>query len=157
AHHRDRLGMVALDLPSVSAAESLVPHVVREASHHRRLLQQEARQRGGILEQARVNRRTEPHLRVRRDITDCERDVVCFYRDPCVGQVSERNRGRHRDLLGGLKPKREPEELKKETAIIRDKGNPVRFYNYSYVKEILEKKHKVKCLCRRSLIGRNKW
>lgn len=34
-------------------------------------------------------------------------------------------------------------ELKKEAEIIRDKGNPVRFYNYSYVKEILEKKHKV--------------
>ena len=35
------------------------------------------------------------------------------------------------------------QELKKETEIIRDKTNPVRFYNYSYVKEILEKKHKV--------------
>jgi hypothetical protein len=35
------------------------------------------------------------------------------------------------------------QELKRETEIIRDKRNPVRFYNYSYVKEILEKKHKV--------------
>jgi hypothetical protein len=35
------------------------------------------------------------------------------------------------------------QELKKETEIIRDKRNPVRLYNYSYVKEILEKKHKV--------------
>src|SRR5215510_15359868 len=35
------------------------------------------------------------------------------------------------------------QELRKEAAIIRDKSNPVRFYNYSYVKEILEKKHKV--------------
>ena len=35
------------------------------------------------------------------------------------------------------------QELKKETEIIRDKSNRVRFYNYSYVKEILEKKHKV--------------
>jgi hypothetical protein len=35
------------------------------------------------------------------------------------------------------------QELKKEAEIIRDKSNPVRFYNYSYVKEILEKKHKV--------------
>ena len=35
------------------------------------------------------------------------------------------------------------QELKKETEIIRDKRNPVRFYNYSYVKEILGKKHKV--------------
>lgn len=35
------------------------------------------------------------------------------------------------------------QELKKEAEIIRDKNNPVRFYNYSYVKEILEKKHKV--------------
>jgi hypothetical protein len=34
------------------------------------------------------------------------------------------------------------QELKKET-IIRDKRNPVRFYNYSYVKEILEKKFSV--------------
>lgn len=34
-------------------------------------------------------------------------------------------------------------ELRKEAEIIRDKTNPVRFYNYSYVKEILEKKHKV--------------
>jgi len=35
------------------------------------------------------------------------------------------------------------QELRKEAEIIRDKTNPVRFYNYSYVKEILEKKHKV--------------
>ena len=35
------------------------------------------------------------------------------------------------------------QELKREAEIIRDKRNPVRFYNYSYVKEILEKKHKV--------------
>lgn len=35
------------------------------------------------------------------------------------------------------------QELKKEAEIIRDKRNPVRFYNYSYVKEVLEKKHKV--------------
>ena len=35
------------------------------------------------------------------------------------------------------------QELKKEAEIIEDKRNPVRFYNYSYVKEILEKKHKV--------------
>ena len=35
------------------------------------------------------------------------------------------------------------QELKRETEIIRDKRNPVRFYNYSYVKEILENKHKV--------------
>ena len=35
------------------------------------------------------------------------------------------------------------QELKKETEIIGDKRNPVRFYNYSYVKEVLEKKHKV--------------
>lgn len=34
-------------------------------------------------------------------------------------------------------------ELKKEAEIIADKDNPVRFYNYSYLKEILEKKHKV--------------
>jgi hypothetical protein len=36
------------------------------------------------------------------------------------------------------------QELKKETAIIRDKRNPVRFYNYSYVREILENKHQVR-------------
>jgi len=35
------------------------------------------------------------------------------------------------------------QELRKEAEIIGDKSNPVRFYNYSYVKEILEKKHKV--------------
>ena len=34
-------------------------------------------------------------------------------------------------------------ELKREAEIIGDKSNPVRFYNYSYLKEILEKKHKV--------------
>lgn len=34
-------------------------------------------------------------------------------------------------------------ELKKEAEIIRDKRNPVRFYNYSYLKEILEKKYQV--------------
>lgn len=35
------------------------------------------------------------------------------------------------------------QELKKEAEIIRDDSNPVKFYNYSYLKEILEKKHKV--------------
>ena len=35
------------------------------------------------------------------------------------------------------------QELEKEAEIIRDKTNPVRFYNYSYLKGILEKKHKV--------------
>ena len=34
-------------------------------------------------------------------------------------------------------------ELKREAEIIGDKSNPVRFYNYSYLKEVLEKKHKV--------------
>ncbi len=34
-------------------------------------------------------------------------------------------------------------ELRKEAEIIADKDNPVRFYNYSYLKEILEEKHKV--------------
>jgi hypothetical protein len=33
--------------------------------------------------------------------------------------------------------------LKKEAAIIQDKRNPVQFYNYSYVKEILENKYEV--------------
>jgi len=48
-------------------------------------------------------------------------------------------------------------ELKKEAEIIGDKRNPVRFYNYSYLKEILEKKHKVHVSLPRSLIGRKKW
>jgi hypothetical protein len=34
-------------------------------------------------------------------------------------------------------------ELKKEAEIIRSESNPVKFYNYSYLKETLEKKHKV--------------
>lgn len=34
-------------------------------------------------------------------------------------------------------------ELKKETAIIQSESNPVKSYNYSYLKEILEKKHKI--------------
>ena len=34
-------------------------------------------------------------------------------------------------------------ELKKDAQIIEDKNNPVKYYNYSYLKEILEKKHKV--------------
>ena len=34
-------------------------------------------------------------------------------------------------------------ELKKDARIIEDKNNPVQIYNYSYLKEILEKKHKV--------------
>lgn len=34
-------------------------------------------------------------------------------------------------------------ELKKETEIIRSNSNPVKFYNYSYLKETLEKKHKI--------------
>jgi hypothetical protein len=34
-------------------------------------------------------------------------------------------------------------ELKKEARIIQDKSNPVKNYNYSYVREILETKHKI--------------
>jgi len=34
-------------------------------------------------------------------------------------------------------------ELKKEAKIIESESNPVKFYNYSYLKETLEKKHKV--------------
>jgi len=34
-------------------------------------------------------------------------------------------------------------ELKKEAKMIGDKSNPVQSYNYSYLKEILEEKHKV--------------
>lgn len=35
-------------------------------------------------------------------------------------------------------------ELKKEAALIADERNPVRFFNYSYLKGILEEKHGVK-------------
>lgn len=35
-------------------------------------------------------------------------------------------------------------ELKKEAALIEDKRNPVRFFNYSYLKGILEEKHGVR-------------
>ena len=35
------------------------------------------------------------------------------------------------------------EELKKEAGIIKDPNNPVRDYNYSYVKNILEHKHHI--------------
>lgn len=35
-------------------------------------------------------------------------------------------------------------ELEKEKKIIDDKKNPVKFYNYSYLKNILEEKHKIK-------------
>lgn len=34
-------------------------------------------------------------------------------------------------------------ELEKEANIIQDKRNPVRFYNYSYLKELIEKRRKV--------------
>ena len=34
-------------------------------------------------------------------------------------------------------------ELKREKAIIEDKNNPVKFYNYSYLKTVLEEKHGV--------------
>lgn len=35
-------------------------------------------------------------------------------------------------------------ELKKEARLIEDPRNPVRYFNYSYLKEILEEKHGVK-------------
>lgn len=35
-------------------------------------------------------------------------------------------------------------ELEKEKKTIEDKKNPVRFYNYSYLKNVLEEKHQVK-------------
>lgn len=46
-------------------------------------------------------------------------------------------------------------ELQKEAAIIQDKDNPVRRYNYSYVREILESKHKV-CVSLPTIISRAK-
>lgn len=36
------------------------------------------------------------------------------------------------------------EELRKEKKLIEDRTNPIRFYNYSYVKNQLEEKHNVK-------------
>lgn len=53
----------------------------------------------------------------------------------------QRKRSPHR-----IDPKAEQKitnELKKEERIIEDKNNPVQNYNYSYLKEILEKKHNV--------------
>jgi hypothetical protein len=35
-------------------------------------------------------------------------------------------------------------ELEKEAALIADERNPIQFFNYSYVKNILEEKHDVK-------------
>jgi hypothetical protein len=34
-------------------------------------------------------------------------------------------------------------ELKKESELIADKNNPIRYFNYSFLKETLEKNHKV--------------
>lgn len=36
------------------------------------------------------------------------------------------------------------QELKKEKKILQDPKNPVRFYNYSYLKQLLEEKHGIK-------------
>lgn len=47
----------------------------------------------------------------------------------------------------GVDPKDEKKillELKKEAGLILDKKNPVRFFNYSYLKGILEEKHGLK-------------
>lgn len=47
----------------------------------------------------------------------------------------------------GIDPKSEKKiasELKKEAELIADQRNPVRFFNYSYLKGILEEKHGVK-------------
>ena len=46
-------------------------------------------------------------------------------------------------------------ELKKEAEIIQSCSNPVKFYNYSYLKETLEKKHKV-CVSLPTIIRRAK-
>lgn len=50
------------------------------------------------------------------------------------------------------------QELTKEPEIIQSKSNPVKFYNYSYVKEILEVKHNVsvslQTIIRRALSGK---
>ena len=47
----------------------------------------------------------------------------------------------------GVDPKDEKKilfELKKEAGLIADKKNPLRFFNYSYLKGVLEEKHGVK-------------
>lgn len=46
-------------------------------------------------------------------------------------------------------------ELKKEAEIIQSESNPVKFYNYSYLKETLEKKYKV-CVSLPTIIRRAK-
>jgi hypothetical protein len=70
--------------------------------------------------------------------------LLKLYRDNPEGfslQYSRKTPSRRIDAKAEAKI---TQELKREAEIIRDKRNPVRFYNYSYVKEILENKHKVR-------------
>ena len=72
-----------------------------------------------------------------------------------VFQIVKSIPGEAREFFFGVLPQDTPrtidakaekkitQELKKEAAIIQDKRNPVQFYNYSYVKEILENKYEV--------------
>ena len=89
AHDNDRVGVALLDRPGECATQSAVPHVVREAGDRRRLLAQKLRQCCWILEQVRVQRLSQLHFGVRRNVADGQRGVVGVDCDPGMSQVQQ--------------------------------------------------------------------
>jgi len=70
-------------------------------------------------------------------------DQIKKYREAPDAFSLDYKRQRSSNRISEKAEKKILRELQKEASIIEDKTNPVRDYNYSYLKQILEKKHKV--------------
>lgn len=71
-------------------------------------------------------------------------DLLKVYRESPDGFSLEYKRKGANRQIDGKTDKIILKELEKEKKIIDDRKNPVRFYNYSYLKNVLEEKHKIK-------------
>lgn len=69
--------------------------------------------------------------------------LLKVYRENPEGFSLEYKRNRPTNQIDPKTEQRILTELKKEKELIGDKRNPIRFYNYSYVQNVLEEKHGV--------------
>jgi hypothetical protein len=70
-------------------------------------------------------------------------DLLKRYQKDPEGFSIEFKRRKAPNGLDAKSEKKIVHELKKEANLIADKRNPIRFFNYSYLREVLEKKHGV--------------
>lgn len=70
-------------------------------------------------------------------------DVLRIYRGKPEAFSLDYQRSRPGNQIDRRTEQKIVKELKKEKELIEDKSNPIQFYNYSYLKNVLEEKHGV--------------